>query len=215
MKGLMMKKASPITLENYLETAAPKAFGKMKRTWAVCRFPGDAGENSPEFKQRREAHVQCRQALLEGHEEGKFEVHGRNRGDLMSCFAVLDQDRQRAVLEQWKYSPDMRPAGVVYLPDLGDVEVRVFRSRVWQDSTKFVCWAKEKLEEKYKAWALITAGKPQDRKPKAEILSELMNEKPELSPTGAAKAWKKADIPKWKRRGFIKGRPRKLLHPMG
>ena len=125
MKGLMMKKASPITLEKYLETAAPKAFGKMKRTWAVCRFPADAGENSPEFKQRREAHVQCRQVLLEGHEEGKFEVHGRNRGDLMSCFAVLDPDRQREVLEAWKYAPDRCPVGEVHLPDCGDVPVRV------------------------------------------------------------------------------------------
>ena len=215
MKGLMMKKASPITLEKWLETAAPDAFGDVLRTSRPRGPDGDVYGNSPEYTRHCEAEARCRQVLFEAFDEGKIEVYGRRRGDLLSRWAVPDLDRQREVLEAWKYAPQRCPLGEVHLPDCGDVPVRVSRSRVWQDSTKFVCWAKEKLEEKYKAWALITAGKPQDRKPKAEILSELMNEKPELSPTGAAKAWKKADIPKWKRRGFIKGRPRKLLHPMG
>lgn len=211
-----MKKTSPITIEKYLEETYPEAYEKVRRTWASCRFPGDAGETSPEFKHRREAQVRCRQVLLEDYEEGKFEVHGRHRDDPMSRFAVLDPDRQQEVLERWKYNPDSCPLGEVYLPDYGNMPVQLFRSRVWQDSTKFVRWAKEGLEEKYKAWeALIAAGKPQDRKLKAEILSELRNEKPELSQTGAAKAWKKADIPKWKARGFIKGRGRKPPRPMG
>ena len=122
-----MKKAFPITLEKYLEEAAPKAYGKVMRTWALCRFPGDAGENSPEFKRRREAQARCRQVLLEDFDEGKFEVYGRGRDNPMSRLAVMDLDRQREVLERWKYNPDLCPPGKVYLPDYGNLEVRVFR----------------------------------------------------------------------------------------
>ncbi len=123
----MTKKTSLITLEKYLEDAAPEAYGELTRTWPLGRFRGDAGENSPEFKRFREAQARCRHVLLEAFDEGELEVYGRDRDDPLSRFAVLDLDRQREVLEQWKYDPDGCPPGAVYLPDYGNMPVRVFR----------------------------------------------------------------------------------------
>ena len=125
MKGLMMKKASPITLENYLETAAPDAYGDVLRTSRPRGPDGDVYENSSEYTRHCEAEARCRQVLFEAFDKGEIEIYGRRRGDLLSRWAVPDLDRQREVLEAWKYAPQRCPLGEVYLPDCGDVPVRV------------------------------------------------------------------------------------------
>ena len=71
--------------------------------------------------------MRCRQTLLEAFEGRKLEVYGRPRGDPLSHWSVLDPDRQREVLEGWKYDPQLRPLGEVYLPDYGNMPVRVHR----------------------------------------------------------------------------------------
>ena len=125
MKGLMMKKASPITLENWLETAAPDAFRDVVMTSRPRGPDGDVFGNSPEYTRHCEAEAQCRQVLLEAFDEGEIEIYGRRRGDLLSRWAVPDLDRQREVLEAWKYAPQRCPLGEVHLPDCGDVPIRV------------------------------------------------------------------------------------------
>ena len=122
-----MKKTSLITLENYLDEVAPEAFGKVVRTWPPRRFAGDGWANSPQCKRHSEAETRCRQVLLDLFDEGEIEVSGRGRNNPLSRFAVLDLDRQREVLERWKYNPDRCPPGEVYLPDYGNMPVRVFR----------------------------------------------------------------------------------------
>ncbi|MCZ6749909.1 MAG: hypothetical protein O7D96_11485 [SAR324 cluster bacterium] len=203
-----------VTIERWLEANAPEAYREAveNKVWVPTSppFPDD------DWKDRRYWPVvaQCRKVLVEAIEHKEIDLRTPDPPDSsLAQWKSFSDHTQHAIAANWCVGAR---SGEEYLEHVRSyVFVMVFRPRRWQDSTKFVRWAKERLEEKYKVWkALIAAGKPQDRKPKAEILSELRNEKPELSQTGAEKAWKKAHISKWKDPGFIKGRRRKPRLPM-
>ena len=223
----MPQEASLITLEKFLEEADPGAFEKVVKN---SRPPGppfeDGWGNSPQRKRHGEAEARCRQVLLEAFAEGELEVYGRRRGDPTSRFAVLDLDLQRAVLEGWKYDPQWRPLGQVYLPDYGNMPVRVRRRHVVKMGTaKAETDCTKWLEESYQAWIeegeppgmtyeeWIEAERPTTRLSKDDrwrAADDEFNEvgSARLYRTGFDRAWEAAEIPLWKLTGKIPRAPK-------